>query len=50
METKTLLFILKTRMKANDNNPTKRHLLSELIKAIEKLEKYEQNDLSNQDN
>lgn len=50
MDTKTLLFILKTRMKANDNNPTKKHLLTEIIKALEKLEKYEQNALSSQVN
>lgn len=50
METKTLIFILKTRLKANDNNPTKSHLLKELIRALERLEKYEQNALSSQDN
>jgi hypothetical protein len=37
-------------MKANDNNPTKKHLLTELIKALEKLERHEKNALSSQDN
>lgn len=44
MDTNTLLEILSTRIKANDNNPTRGSLLYELVNALKKLKEYESND------
>ena len=45
METEDLLNIINTRIQMNDNNPTKRSLLYELVIALERLKNYEENDL-----
>lgn len=44
MDTKTLLEIIQTRIEANDNNPTKAHILRSINEALEKLYEYEQKD------
>lgn len=44
METKVLIDILKTRIYSLDNNPTKKTVTKEVIKALERLIEYERND------
>ena len=44
MDTRVLLDILKTRVLSLDNNPTKKTVTKEVIKALERLIEYERND------
>ena len=44
MDTRVLLDILKTRVISLDNNPTKKTVIKEVIKALERLIEYERND------
>lgn len=44
MDTRVLLDILKTRVISLDNNPTKKTVTKEVIKALERLIEYEKND------
>jgi uncharacterized protein (DUF2267 family) len=44
MDTRVLLDILKTRVISLDNNPTKKTVTKEVIKALERLIEYERND------
>lgn len=44
MDTRVLLDILKTRVISLDNNPTKKTITREVIKALERLIEYELND------
>ena len=44
MDTRLLLDILKTRVISLDNNPTKKTVTREVIKALERLIEYELND------
>lgn len=44
MDTRVLLDILKTRAISLDNNPTKKTVTKEVIKALERLIEYERND------
>ena len=44
MDTRVLLDILKTRVITLDNNPTKKTVTKEVIKALERLIEYERND------
>lgn len=44
MDTRLLLDILKTRVISLDNNPTKKTVTKEVIKALERLIEYERND------
>lgn len=43
MDTKTLLDIMKLRVNLTQGNPTEEMVLSEVIKALERLIKYESN-------
>lgn len=49
MSTETLMDILLTRIKSNDNNPTSGSFLYDLYKALEELKQYESKDYSNYD-
>lgn len=42
MKAKTLIEILTTRIRNLDGNPTKKRVTEEVIKALEKLMKYEE--------
>lgn len=42
MQTKTLIDVIETRIKMNDNNPTTGSLLYDLSVALKKLDKYEE--------
>lgn len=44
MDIRVLLDILKTRVISLDNNPTKKTVTKEVIKALERLIEYERND------
>lgn len=44
MDTRVLLDILKTRVISLDNNPTKKTVTREVIKALERLIEYERDD------
>ena len=44
MDTRVLLDILKTRVISLDNNPTKKTVTKEVIKALERLIEYERKD------
>lgn len=41
MKTEVLLEVVKTRAVSLDNNPTKKSLIKEIIKALERLIEYE---------
>lgn len=43
METKTLLDIMKLRVNLTQGNPTEETVLNEVVKALERLIKYENN-------
>ncbi len=42
MKTEVIIEALKTRIDNLDGNPTKKHLTNEVIKALERLKKYEE--------
>lgn len=49
MSTETLMEIISTRIKSNDNNPTYGSLLIDLLIALENLKQYENEDCSTSD-
>lgn len=44
MDTRILIDIIKNRVHSLDNNPTKKTITKEVIKALERLIEYERND------